>query len=71
LEKQVGGNTNESQTFREAHVREVQDHQAQGQSHGHLREPEAQAASGLICLGGPRERSEAAASQFTAQDKVF
>ncbi len=36
-----------SQTFREAHVREVQDHQAQGQSHGHLREPQAQAASGL------------------------
>jgi hypothetical protein len=26
----------------------VQDHQAQGQSHGHLREPEAQAAPGLI-----------------------
>jgi hypothetical protein len=28
-------------------VREVQDHQAQGQSHGHLRQPQAQAASGL------------------------
>ena len=30
LEKQVGGITNESKTFREAHVREVQDNQAQG-----------------------------------------
>ena len=52
LEKQVGGTTNESKTFREAHVREVQDHQAQGQSHVHLREPQAQAAPGLRQTGG-------------------
>ena len=31
----------ESKTVREAHVREVQDHQAQGQSHGYLRKPQA------------------------------
>ena len=37
----------ESQTFSKAHVREVQSHQAQGKSHGHLREPEAQTAPGL------------------------
>ena len=35
-----GGFNNESQTVREAHVREVQSHQAQGQSHGYLRKPE-------------------------------
>ena len=39
--------SHESQTVCEAHVREVQDHQAQGQSHGHLREPQAQAETGL------------------------
>ena len=38
---------NESQTFGKAHVREVQDHKAPWQGHGDLREPEAQAASGL------------------------
>ena len=32
-----GGFNYESQTVREAHVREVQSHQAQGQSHGYLR----------------------------------
>ena len=37
----------ESKTVREAHVREVQDHQAQGQSHGHLRKPQAQAETRL------------------------
>ena len=31
----------ESKTVRQAHVRKVQDHQAQGQSHGHLRKPQA------------------------------
>ena len=39
---------NESKTVREAHVREVQGHQAQGQSHGYLRKPEAQTETGLI-----------------------
>jgi hypothetical protein len=29
----------------------VQDHQAQGPHHGHLREPEAQAEAGLIWTG--------------------
>jgi hypothetical protein len=36
-----GGTFNESKTFSEAHVREVQDHQAQGQDYGNLREPQA------------------------------
>ena len=31
----------ESKAVREAHVREVQDHQAQGQGHGYLRKPQA------------------------------
>ena len=42
-----GGYHYESKTVREAHVREVQDHQAQGQSHGHLRKPQAQAETRL------------------------
>ena len=33
--------------FGETHVRKVQSHQAQRPHHGHLRQPEAQAASGL------------------------
>ena len=37
----------ESQTVCQAHVREVQDHQAQGQSHGHLRKPQTQAETRL------------------------
>ena len=41
-------NYNESQTECQAHVRKVQGHQAQGQSHGYLRKPEAQTETGLI-----------------------
>ena len=39
--------SHESKAVCEAHVREVQDHQAQGQSHGHLRKPQAQAETRL------------------------
>ena len=38
----------ESKTFSKAHVREVQDNQAQGQSNGNLRKSQAQAEAGLI-----------------------
>jgi len=41
-------NHHESKTEREAHLREVQDHPAQGPGHGHLRKPQAQAEAGLI-----------------------
>ena len=42
------GAQNESKTFCEEDVRKVQDHQASRQNHGDLREPQAQAAPGLI-----------------------
>ena len=38
---------NESSSVCEADLREVQDHQAEGPRHGHLRESEAQAEAGL------------------------
>jgi hypothetical protein len=41
------GGKNESQSIRKTDMRKVQDHQAKRQSDGHLRKPEAQAASGL------------------------
>jgi hypothetical protein len=40
--------TNESETVRQEDLREVQDHQEKRQDHGHLREPQAQAETGLI-----------------------
>jgi hypothetical protein len=40
-------NHHESKTECETHLREVQDHQAQRPHHGYLREPEAQAETGL------------------------
>jgi hypothetical protein len=47
LPTQKGGHANESQTFCKENVREMQDRETQGQSHGHLRKPEAQTAPGL------------------------
>jgi hypothetical protein len=41
----------ESQTVCETHLRKVQDHQAQGPRHDHLRESEAQAEAGLMPQG--------------------
>ena len=38
----------ESKTVREAHVRKVQGYPPQRPCYGHLREPEAQAETGLI-----------------------
>ena len=38
----------ESETVRKAHVREVQNHPPQGTGYDYLREPQAQAETGLI-----------------------
>ena len=40
--------THESETVRKEDLRKVQDHQEKWQSNGHLREPQAQAETGLI-----------------------
>ena len=42
--------TDESETVRKEDLREVQDHQEKRQDHGHLREPQAQAETGLIAF---------------------
>ena len=42
--------THESETVRKEDLREVQDHQEKRQDHGHLREPQAQAETGLIAF---------------------
>ena len=47
-----GGYNNESQTFGEKDLREMQNHQAQGARDGNLREPEAQTAAGLNFIVG-------------------
>ena len=39
---------NEGSSVCQAHLRKVQDHQAQGPRYGHLRESQAQAEAGLI-----------------------
>jgi len=38
---------NESKAIGKAYVRKMQSHQAQGQSHGNLRQPQAQAKAGM------------------------
>jgi hypothetical protein len=43
----AGGNNCESQTFSEAHLRQMQGDQAQGSRHGHLRKTQTQAKTGL------------------------
>jgi hypothetical protein len=50
----------ESQTVCETHLRKVQDHQAQGSRHDHLRESEAQAEAGLM----PQEQTCGAAGAY-------
>ena len=40
--------THESETVRKEDLRKVQDHQEKRQGNGHLREPQAQAETGLI-----------------------
>ena len=46
--------TDESETVREEDLREVQDHQEKRQDHGHLREPQAQAETGLRSPDPPK-----------------
>jgi hypothetical protein len=56
--------TDESETVRKEDLREVQDHQEKRQDHGHLREPQAQAETGLIAF------SDTAASAVAAAQAV-
>ena len=45
--QQKEAQSDESETLCQAYLRKMQDHQAEGPRHGHLRESEAQAAPGL------------------------
>jgi hypothetical protein len=47
-ESSTGGIYNEGQTIRKAHVRKVQDYQAQRPCDDHLRKSQAQAEAGLV-----------------------
>ena len=52
--------TDESETVRKEDLREVQDHQEKRQDHGHLREPQAQAETGLIAFSDPLNKRNTA-----------